>query len=267
MQIEPVTYIDLAAINHLQPEGWSDIGPDLEFYVGSDFCHPIKAIENEKIAGIGASIIFRQSAWLAHIIVDAGFRNRGIGYRIVEALLVQIKQSGINTCLLTATELGQPVYLRAGFRKVSEYIFLNREKPWESIPASPYVVNFSEEFREKVYEMDSQVTGEGRDRLLSPSLYNASLYVKNRQLLGYYIPGLKEGLIIAKNADAGIALMNLKYATADKAALPADNKTGVDFLLERGFADTGKKGTRMILGKDIPWQPGMIYSRIGGNVG
>ncbi len=86
-------------------------------------------------------------------------------------------------------------------------------------------------------------------------------------MMGYLIPGLREGLIVAENEEAGFALMNAKYATVDKAVLPADNKAGVDFLLKRGFADTGKKGTRMIRGKDIPWKPEMIYSRIGGNVG
>ena len=86
-------------------------------------------------------------------------------------------------------------------------------------------------------------------------------------MMGYLIPGLREGLIIAENDEAGFALMNAKYAKVDKAALPADNKTGIEFLLKHGFADSGKKGTRMILGKDSPWKPEMIYSRIGGNVG
>jgi hypothetical protein len=86
-------------------------------------------------------------------------------------------------------------------------------------------------------------------------------------MMGYLIPGLREGLIIAENEEAGFALMNIKFARADKAALPADNRAGIDFLLKRGFADSGKKGTRMIRGEDISWKPGMIYSRIGGNVG
>jgi hypothetical protein len=115
--------------------------------------------------------------------------------------------------------------------------------------------------------MDLRATGEMRELLLSPFLKDSRLYVRNNRMMGYLIPGLREGLIIAENDEAGFALMNTKYATIDKAALPAGNKAGVEFLLKRGFTDSGKKGTRMILGKDVPWKPEMIYSRIGGNVG
>jgi len=267
MKIEPISFKDLDNLRHLQPEGWSDIGPDLEFYVQSDFCFPIKAVAENKIAGIGASIDFKHTAWLAHIIVDAGFRNRGIGYKIVETLLNQLKATGINTCLLTATELGQPVYVHAGFRNVAEYIFLNREKPWQESPVSQNIVDFREEFRRDIYEMDRKATGEGREFLLSPFLKNARIYIRNNMMMGYLIPGLREGLIIAENEEAGLELMNAKYSTVDKAILPADNKAGVEYLLKRGFADSGKKGTRMIQGNDLSWQPEMIYSRIGGNVG
>jgi GNAT superfamily N-acetyltransferase len=262
-----LTIMDLEKIRHLQPDGWSDIVPDLAFYVSSEFCNPIKMVIDESIAGIGASIQFEHTAWLAHIIVDPAFRNRGIGFQIVNRLLEELEKSGTETCLLTATELGQPVYVRAGFRNVAEYIFLNREKPWQESPVSPHIIDFSEEYRSRIYKMDLQATGEQREQLLSPFLKDARLYVRNNRMMGYLVPGLREGLIVAESDEAGFALMNLKFALADKAALPADNKAGVGFLLKRGFSDTGKKGTRMILGKDIPWKPEMIYSRIGGNVG
>jgi GNAT superfamily N-acetyltransferase len=267
MQINPLTIKDLDNIHHLQPEGWSDILPDLAFYASSDFCNPIKMTVESNLAGIGASIRFNDTAWLAHIIVDPGFRNRGIGYQIVDRLLQELDKSGIRACLLTATELGKPVYIRAGFRDVAEYIFLNRDKPWQEVPVSSDIIDFREKFRTQLYEMDRQATGENREKLLSPFLTTARLYVRNHKMMGYLIPGLREGLIIAENEEAGFALMNIKFATADKAALPADNKAGIDFLLKRGFADAGKKGTRMIRGEDISWNPGMIYSRIGGNVG
>jgi len=267
MQIETITGKDMESLRPLQPEGWSDIIPDLAFYITSEFCNPIKMVVGERIAGIGASIQFHHTAWLAHIIVDPEFRNRGIGYQIVATLLEDLKKSGVETCLLTATELGQPVYIRAGFRNVAEYIFLNREKPWEEVPVSPNLVDFREEFRQDIYKMDSLATGESRELLLSPFLKNTKLYVRDNRMMGYFMPELREGLIIAENEEAGYALLSAKYAKADKAALPADNKEGVDFLLKHGFADSRKKGTRMILGREISWKPGMIYSRIGGNVG
>ena len=267
MRPEPLTLPDLENIYHLQPEGWSDIIPDLTFYISSDYCAPIKVAEDGRIVGIGASIHFYQSAWLAHIIVDASFRNRGIGYQIVGHLLENLEKSGVPTCLLTATELGQPVYIRHGFRNVTEYLFFNREKPWQELPVSPNILAFKEDFRGDIYKMDIRATGEHRELLLAPYLNDALLYVHHGKMMGYLLPGLREGLIVAENEEAGFALMNLKYAKADKAILPSDNKAGIEFLSKHGFSDSGKKGTRMIRGKDIPWKPQMIYSRIGGNVG
>ena len=45
------------------------------------------------------------------------------------------------------------------------------------------------------------------------------------------------------------------------------NQSGIDFLLMNGFVVTNKKGTRMIKGIDIEWNPQNIFSRIGGNYG
>jgi GNAT superfamily N-acetyltransferase len=267
MNIEPVALNDLKDIGPLQPDGWSDIIPNIAFYVASDFCNPIKMTVDNRLAGIGASIHFKDTAWLAHIIVDPGFRNRGIGYKIVERLLQNLEKSRITTCLLTATELGKPVYIRAGFREIAEYKFLDREKPWQEVPVSSNITDFKEEFRHNLYEMDRKATGEEREKFLSPFLKTARLFVKDSKMTGFLIPGLQEGLIIAENEEAGIALMTAKYAIADKAVLPEDNKAGIGFLLNCGFCDTGKTGTRMIRGADIPWKPEMIYSRIGGNVG
>jgi len=42
MQFEKVTIEDLDEIRNLQPQDWSDIIPEFEFYIQSPFCSPIK---------------------------------------------------------------------------------------------------------------------------------------------------------------------------------------------------------------------------------
>lgn len=76
MQFETVTYNDLDEIRNLQPDDWSDIVPDFEFYINSAFCNPIKTKIKDKIVGVGASIVFENTSWLAHIIVDSNFRKK-----------------------------------------------------------------------------------------------------------------------------------------------------------------------------------------------
>ena len=49
-----------------------------------------------KIIGIGTGIVFGNTAWIAHIIVNPEFRRRGIGRKIVIKLLNIIFSKGMN---------------------------------------------------------------------------------------------------------------------------------------------------------------------------
>ena len=266
MQFEPITHNDLVEIRTIQPHDWADIVPDIEFYIHSSFCHPIKAVIDHRIVGTGTLIIFENSCWIAHIIVGDRHRNKGIGSAIVNELLMTIRDKPIASCSLIATELGKPVYIKAGYRTVASYSFMEREKPWMPDLISENITSFEEKYRAMVYELDRKISGEKRDGLLNDFLPNTILYVENNTLLGFYVPDLKEGFIFADTAEAGLALMQLKYAMIDKAVLPTENTAGVEFLKKNGFVER-RTMTRMILGDDIPWQPEKIFSRIGGNLG
>ncbi len=266
MEFEAITINDLDEIWNLQPQDWSDIIPDFKFYIKSSFCHPIKTQIKGQIVGIGTSIRFENTSWIAHIIVHSEYRNKGIGAQIVNGLLDTLKKDSIATCSLIATDLGKPVYLKAGFRIVAQYSFFQREKRWIDCPVSENVVSFDEHYRTMIYELDHSISGEKRELLLNDYLSNSKVYVENNKVRGYYIPGLKEGLIFANTDEAGLELMKLKYTSVDKAALPSDNQAGIEFLKQNGFVET-KKGTRMIFGKDLDWNPKKMFSRIGGNLG
>jgi len=266
MKFERITRNDLPALKDLQPDDWGDIIPDMEFYLHYPFCNPVKATLNGRIVGIGTSIIFERSAWLAHIIVDSEFRNKGIGGEMVHHLLETLQEKSIDTCLLIATELGKPVYVKAGFNIVCEYLFFERRDPWINCHVSENIVSFKEEYRSDIYELDKKMTGEDRIPLLTDYLKNALLYLENGSLQGFYLPGLKEGMIVACKENAGLELMKLKYPTVDKAVLPSDNQAGCQFLMQHGFIKSNT-GTRMVYGKYTDWKPEMMYSRIGGNLG
>ena len=267
MYFTSVTNNDLDQIRKLQPEGWPPIIPEFEFYIKSDFCFPLKVQVDDKIVGVGVSIVHESTAWIAHIIVDSNCRNRGIGSQIVDKLLKNLKKKSVVSCSLIATELGKPVYEKAGFRIVTEYTFLKRERPWKNYPVSKNIISYKEEFQSQIFELDKKIYGENREKLLKGYVENSLIYEENKKVSGCFFPGLREGLIIADEVDAGLELMKVKYAQVDKAVLPSDNIDGINFLKQNGFVVTDKTGTRMVLGKNINWIPQKIYSRIGGNLG
>jgi hypothetical protein len=267
MKFQDIVYEDIQKLGKLQPDGWTDIIPDFEFYVKSDFCIPIKATFDNQIVGVGVSILYHRTCWLAHIIVDENHRNRGIGSQITHALLNHPGCKSVDTFLLFATEMGFPIYRRAGFRSVDEYTFLERDKPWRDVQISPAIVPYDHDFYSGIMMLDHEITGEERSNLLSGFLQNTVVYINKSAVEGFFMPELREGLIIAGTAGAGLELMKVKYSRSDKAVIPEENKTGIDFLLKNGFIVTSKKVTRMVKGNDIPWMPQNIYSRIGGNFG
>lgn len=268
MIFEKVVADDLDELAGLQPEGWTEIRSKYQFYVENEFCFPKKAVIDNKIVGLGCSVVFGSTAWLAHIIVDSNFRNRGIGLKIVEDLLGDIKTfSSVKSALLIATDMGEPVYKKAGFRVVSDYQFFYREKPWETVSVSENVKVYHERYYRQLIEMDKCISGENREPLIKQYLEGAMIYLDNNVLKGYYLPRLGDGMIFAENEIAGIELMKLKYSTIDKAVLPAENIAGVEFLKQNGFGEPKLEGKRMILGEAIEWNPEKIYGRIGGNYG
>lgn len=268
MLFEEILQEDIKLLNELQPEGWPDLSIEFQHYLNQDFAYPVKIIINNDIVGVGCSIVFEKTGWLAHIIVKTEYRNKGIGYEIVKYLVDDLKTKGVETYLLIATELGEPVYKKVGFKTVSNYLDFRREKGNNStFGKSKNIFSYNQNYFTEVISLDSLITGEKRELLLAPALKNAVVYKINERIDGVYLPDLGEGLIIANTNVAGVELMKLKYSNVDKAVIPEENQAGIDFLLEAGFKLHGIKAKRMILGKDILWKADCYYSRIGGNFG
>src|SRR5687768_7617782 len=123
MEIHAFDQNDINLLGELQPADWGDIIFPFNFYSKAEFCYPIKVLMDDRMVGIGCSIIHNNVAWLAHIIVHPHFRSRGIGRRVTEKLIDLSKSKGCETINLIATELGSPVYEKIGFITDTEYIF------------------------------------------------------------------------------------------------------------------------------------------------
>ncbi|NLW47692.1 MAG: GNAT family N-acetyltransferase [Firmicutes bacterium] len=266
MNLKPFHENDLQNLRELQPEGWPDIVPPFVNYLRRPYCTPLKVILENKLVGVGAGISWGKTAWLAHIVVAPDHRNQGIGGFIVRQLLYILKNSGCETVSLIATEMGYPVYQKVGFIEETEYVFFERETPLKTEYQSDNILRMLPEDQVELLSLDKKISGEDRSALLAEEINNCYFYRENGRILGCYLPGLGEGLIIAENPKAGIELMKFKYSISNKGSLPIDNKEGIAFLKANGFLET-KKTKRMIWGKEFSWRPEKIYARIGGNLG
>lgn len=266
MKFETITASDLVNIRQLQPPDWPDIIPFIEYYLGHPFCRSVKHVINGQIAGIGTGIVLGKTAWLAHIIVGPEFRNKGIGGSVVEHLLGGLKDTGCETVSLIATELGYPVYRKAGFTEQAEYAGFERADIPPDIPAPVSVRETCKNDQEKIFQLDRTAYGEDRSVLLKEFIGQSSVCERNGLVDGYFFPKPWEGLIAAETPESGLELMENRIRNFHKAMLPTENKAGMQFLKDNGFHET-KRVKRMVYGKEFPWKPEMIFNRISGNLG
>jgi predicted GNAT family acetyltransferase len=211
-------------------------------------------------------------SWLGTIVVAPEYRRQGIGQEITKNLIDYCRSKGCTSHLLTASEMGEPLYRRLGFEIHATYVFYKRE----SIVPIRHISNVREIQQEdflSIKVLDREVTGEDRfqfiERFLSTGwIYTAdtSIDVKS-SITGFYLPELGGGLIIARTADAGLALMKLRLNRGKTtAAIPATNTIARELLTSEGFREF-RTSPRMILGKPVHWQPAMLYNRPTGYCG
>ena len=267
VSIQPLSKNNVPNLNSIKPEKWPDIEKIHGFYLANDYCHPIKAMIGDELVGIGTSICFGNTAWLAHIIVAQDHRNQGIGGLIVQSLLTDLQNRyACESVSLIATDMGFPVYLKYGFNTQTQYYAFQSETE-HPLPVAPdNIQGISADHIPAILALDRQITGEDRRVLIHPALASGFVYCQNHHVQGYYLPDLGEGPVYAPDPQAGLALLQMKITKSNKVVIPADNTVACDFLLKNGFVKI-EEIRRMVHGSEFPWQPQHFFSRVGGWVG
>lgn len=266
MSISPLEYADIPLLKELQPPDWSDMTPHLVRYTQHPYYHPIKVVIDKQIAGIGTTVLHKDSAWLAHIIVHPQHRNKGLGKAITNALIDSIDEAHNKSIYLIATDLGYAVYSKLGFEVEEIYTHRERNQGAISTTISNAIIPYQEKYKRQILALDRMVSGEEREDRLNEGLEGGYVLLENKKVEGAYFPQMGDGLIIAENDSAGIELMKLRMQTKANAILPNSNLAGKNFLEQNEFREI-RTSRRMVLGRRREWQPQRLYNRISGQVG
>lgn len=264
MEVQDLKKNEIHLLTELQPKGWPDIVPMFDFYTKAAFCFPIKISIDHKIVGVGVSIVHHNIAWLAHVITHPAYRKQGIGQLIIQTLSNRLKTC--DTIYLIATELGAPVYQKAGFETDTEYIFFENVKLLDNSTVSHNINPFTQDATDQITRLDRQVSGEDRMFHVQAHLPQGYVYKQTDTVEGFYLPTLGEGSIIANTTTAGIALMQLHLTQKNKVVFPTNNVAATEFMLRQNHTKF-TKAKRMRLGKEQVVMFNHIYNRIGGNFG
>jgi GNAT superfamily N-acetyltransferase len=259
---------DIEGLNSLPPANWQfDYEALLRNFIDDDFFYAFIQIRDNKIVGTGNVFLKDKVGWLANIMVDKNSRGKGLGYEMTNFLVDFLTNKKCNTQLLIATELGEAVYRKIGFRKLTEYQCFDSEIDNH--------FNFTNSVRklkvsdlESVYKLDQETNAENRIHLIDKYYKNGFGYFNSdNKLLGFYLPEFGRGLVLSRDEQAGIELLKLKHSKKGKRTLlPIENQNGIK-LLEKIGLKKGNKCSRMILGKENKWKPNNIYSYGSGYCG
>ena len=259
---------EIQGLNNLPPADWKfDYEEFLMDYIKDDFFYAFVMLQNDEIIGTGNVFLKNKIGWLANIIVTEKYRGKGLGSKMTKFLVDFLDEKGCETQLLIATELGEPVYQKIGFKKITDYLCFDSEQDYD--------LNYSNSIRElkhsdldSLYTLDTEANGENRAHLIV-KYYKTGLgyFNSNNEMQGFYLPDFGRGLIISKEKEAGIELLKIKHSRKGRRTLlPIDNREGIDFFENNGLKK-GDKCSKMILGKENKWNPEHIYSYGSGYCG
>lgn len=245
----------------------TSVGRLLEFPRASPGGEVLVAESAGRIVGGAAVAGFGASGWIGALGVLPAHRGRGTGTALTDASVAWLRDRGVETVLLYATEAGLPVYQDVGF--VAE----GAAHAWRDVAAPPRsdrppgVRPLRGSDREAVLALDAAATGEDRGSVLGSldlDERGAGLVVERDGRVTGSAVRSSWGLgpsIVAADADAGLALLSALRREAVPAltiSLPDANETALRALHAWGLRPINH-ATRMRLGPPPRYVPERLF--------
>lgn len=267
--IRKIERSEIQQLKNFPPPDWNlDIPAVFSFHFEHSYFYPIVAEVGDTLIGCGISIFHGSINWLGTIIVLPDYRRKGIGQSITEHLIDYGRKRGCETHILTASEMGEPIYRRLGFKTDLDYEFYRRP-PNKVYLQDPQVRKIQQEDFDAVKNLDKQITGEDRGSFIERFFPTGWVFDSkiSRSIEGAFLPEYGTGLVIAETPEAGIELMKKRFIDGKESAIiPSTNTAAREWLRAEGFRQY-RTAPRMVLGKDINWHPPKLYNRGTGYCG
>ncbi len=266
-EISAFNPIFLEQLNKLPPKEWqSDAYLLFLQNEWQPWFYPFQAVHENTLAGFGMFCIFGQYAWLGWIIVNEKYRNQGLGTKITKHLIAEAQKKGAVNFILTASDLGIPIYTKLGFKVTSKYIFFNNTEKYCSKVNKTFIRKAVQKDIETILALDLKATGENRSQMIENFSDDIWIY-DSEGINGFYIPSLGNGYIVACDQKIGIELIKFKCSKDYKPIIvPEENSEAFNFLKSSGFKEY-LSVPRMSLNKAPEWNPKMIFNRGTGYCG
>ncbi len=246
----------------LRRAGLSSYRPEiLEFSMADPGTQMFVGCRDDRVAGVAGCVCFGRTGWLGNVAVDDDVRGQGLGRAISQTAVDWLRQAGVETVLLTATKLGQPIYERLGFTDegVSYGVWEQQQAPILACDR-PAAVRPGQP--EDVIRQDAEATGEDRSRYLTAFAGRARVPAGRGQA-GFRValPWGGGPVIAADPASARQLIVEaIRTSPGLRLAFPELNAHGAALAVSLGF-QLARRVRRMRLGPPVPgYRPAAIYN-------
>jgi GNAT superfamily N-acetyltransferase len=272
LEIRDMTAGDIdAAVALYRSGGWDERRSFLETVLANPACHSLIGVSDGALVATGLATVNGPVGWVGSIFVDPARRSQGLGRAITEAVCTRLDAAGCTTQALIASQYGQPLYEKMGFRIDAWYQILETI-PLDAAPTPPPGTSLRRMLRtdiDRVGRLDFRATGEDRRVLLAPLVAGGWLLEAGDELLGFLIQILPaSAALVAPDPQHAACLLDLlrhlgtNRAKALRAAVVRGNEPTQRQLEKLGWS-AAFATPRMLRGKPIPWEPALIWSLLG----
>ena len=166
------------------------------------------AEEDSKILGLGGIFFFGDVCSIGYMAVLPEVRSRGLGTDIFRNLLKLGKSKGCKTYMLYASELGEPIYHKFGFRrKYATGVYSLPNKPLV-LPKKDKKINLTDIFPNWAAVIDKNTIGFDRSEFLQLKINHGSILLTSDKEGFALVSSLRLGPIISKDINTAVYLMN-----------------------------------------------------------
>ncbi len=249
-------------------DAWGDRRANLDFATSHQQTYPVVADADGTIVGTGQVTVYGGTAWIGTVWVDPAWRRHGIGRALTQATIDAGEAAGARTFLLSATEMGRPLYEGLGFEIQTWYQML--EAPGlDAAKADPRIRPFEPPDLAAITALDHAVTGEDRAHLHRAFAHpdSARVLFRDDGSLGGFVVRAPwgGGATIAPEIDDAEALLHARRVASGpgrlvRAGLLDENEAGRDRLLGAGWTESWR-APRLVRGDAPAWQPTAIWGQ------
>lgn len=195
---------------------------------------------------------------VAKMVVDPSYQRRGLGRRVLDAVLAEADARGVPQGLV-ATEQGRPLYQARGFEPCGEIVVLFGE-----LRVGAHLESAAAELAraERAVDLDARFTGCDRGRMLRARFVEATVRLELTTQAGFALAvehgdHAVVGPVMAQSDEGARALLSAVGAAVGgklRVDVPVERAELRRWLVERGLAEVGVRAEMVRGASRLPWQ-------------